>query len=115
MKILKLLLTVLIFSTLVSCSKKGYDQKACIVGNCAGILCESSTGNTCSSTSGCTAVPNGCGGNQQLVAADVEQSATEHANYLLKEKVIEEYQVEYTKQLVRQILKPNMGSEEITK
>lgn len=115
MKILKLFLAVLLFSTLASCSKKGYDAQSCQVGNCIGILCKSSTGHSCSSESGCTAVPNGCGGNQTLVASDIETAATQHASLLLKDKVIEEYQVEEIKQLVRQILKREHGNVDITK
>jgi hypothetical protein len=114
MKILKLFIAVLMFSTLVSCSKKGYDAQSCQIGNCIGILCRSSTGNSCSSESGCKAVAGGCGG-QALVATDIEIAATQHASLLLKDKVIEEYQVEGIKQLVRQILKREPGNADVTK
>jgi hypothetical protein len=104
MKKIKLtFLTVVIVFLLQSCNNRGRDEQACITGNCAGTRCFESTGSTCSTIHNCEPITDGCTGDR-LTGDDIEASASEHADKLLRKGFIGRENVEDVKELVRKIL-----------
>ena len=89
-------------------TNRAKDQVACVSGDCVGIMCQRSTGNTCSSLSGCVIIPSACtaSGDERtvLTPAQIQQAAEETTASLLAQGIIEDDQVDGSIDFIKQTL-----------
>ncbi len=104
-KVLLFSLTVFLFAACAKSNKKfivdnskivaelptaGKDEKGCVTGNCAGTLCQVSSGNTCTKIMSCTAIPGGCSTIKSDIMSNLDLYCSQHADELLAAGIINE-------------------------
>jgi len=83
--------------------KEKFVELACVINDCAGILCTRAPGN-CKKEKECTPIPGGCLPDQSLSSFEIEIYANEYARKMLEEGYIELEDLEESRALAQEIL-----------
>lgn len=84
--------------------KEKFVELACVINDCAGILCTRAPGN-CKKEKECTPIPGGCLPDQSLSASEIEIYANEYAKKMLEEGFIDEEDMNNSRALAIDLLK----------